>query len=71
MRGYIAIALLIILGLVVAAAFGYLWVLPLTPNTKEYTANLITLLQIIFGPIVALVGTALGYYFGSKGNGKT
>lgn len=71
MRGQIAIILLFILCLVIAFAFYYLERLPLGPATKDYTANLVTVLQIIFGPIVALVGTALGYYFGSKGAGKS
>lgn len=70
-RGKIAIILLFILAFVIAFAFYFLERLPLGPNTKDYAANLVTVLQIIFGPIVALVGTALGYYFGSKGDGKS
>jgi hypothetical protein len=46
-------------------SFVYLWSLPLeVSSTKEYVANLILILQIIFGPIITLAGTAIGYYFG-------
>lgn len=44
----------------------YLWVLPLTPNTRKYVDNLIVLLQVVFGPIITLAGTAIGYYFGAN-----
>ena len=48
-------------------SFVYLWSLPLeVSSTKEYVANLILILQIIFGPIITLAGTAIGYYFGAN-----
>lgn len=48
----------------------YLWVLPLTPNTRKYVDNLIVLLQVVFGPIITLAGTAIGYYFGANSGKK-
>lgn len=45
----------------------YLWSLPLeVSGNKEYVANLILILQIIFGPIITLAETAIGYYFGKE-----
>lgn len=59
-RGIIAIVLLTILTAVVVASFIYLFSIP-----TRSTADLTALLTAIFAPIIGLIGTALGYYFGS------
>jgi hypothetical protein len=59
-RGALAIGLLITLGMVVVAAFVAIWTGWMSePDVKD-------LLTVIFGPIVALTGSALGFYFGGK-----
>lgn len=69
-RKKIAFALVGLVFLIILLSFLYLWVLPLSPNTKKYVENLILILQIIFGPIITLAGTAIGYYFGANGSSK-
>ena len=48
------------LGLIVFFAFLTLWVYGTTFTDLE------KLMTIIFGPVITLVGTATGYYFGNK-----
>jgi hypothetical protein len=57
-RGQLASALVVILGVVVA--FAGVW---LCVNGKSIE-DLKSVMGLIFGPIIALVGTALGFYFG-------
>lgn len=59
-RGRIAQALIVLLFLVITAAF-----LVFVLRPKEFE-NLDNLLTIIFAPIIGLIGTVLGFYFGSE-----
>jgi hypothetical protein len=59
MRGRIAMGLLLMVAGIVAISFISLWF-------GMDTDTLQTLLTIIFGPIVALAGTATGFYFGGR-----
>lgn len=63
-RGRIAQSLIVLLFLVVIAAFAMFVLRP-----DEFT-NLDNLLTIIFAPIIGLIGTVLGFYFGSEGKGN-
>lgn len=65
-RRYIAYALVGMVTLLVILSFWYLFVLPLSPNTNKYVVNLLSLLQVLFGPLVTLTATAIGYYFGAN-----
>lgn len=63
MRGRIAISLVAILAFVVLASFVTVWVSGgLTPAMKD-------LLTVILAPIVTLVGSATGFYFGGRVDG--
>jgi hypothetical protein len=58
-RGAIALFLVGLMAATIIASFVLLWVHP--DRSKE----LHDLLALVFGPVVALVGAATGYYFGS------
>lgn len=60
MRGRMALALIGLLAFVVAAAFVSLWV---EGGLAEGTKDLLTL---VLGPVVTLVGSVIGYYFGGQ-----
>lgn len=60
-RSYIAYWLLGLLTLMVAGGFGMLLIVPTV--TFE---NLKSILELVFGPIVALVSAATGFYFGAQ-----
>ncbi len=60
-RGRLAIYLLLLLVGVILISFIGLWVL-----NKEGFENLKALLELLLAPIVALVGTVTGFYFGEK-----
>lgn len=64
LRGYLASGLVIMLGLVIGAAWLTLWfrVAP-EPEIKD-------LLGVVLTPVVALVGSALGFYFGGKSTAR-
>jgi hypothetical protein len=64
-RSYIAYWLLLLLTMVVVAAFTMLFAVHAA--TFE---NLKSVLELILGPIVALVSAATGFYFGSQQSGK-
>jgi hypothetical protein len=64
-RYRIARAAMIILGLVVIASFVILW----RANAK--TDDLTRVLEIIFAPIVALVGVTLAFYYYRPGSGSS
>lgn len=59
-RGQIALYLIYILGGMVIASFLLLYAAP------WHTELLVSVLQILFGPVTTLVGAATGYYFGAN-----
>jgi len=59
-RGLIAQWLVLLLAGIVTAAF---WFAAWRPDARD---SLKDLLQVVLGPVVALVGSATGYYFGSE-----
>ncbi len=59
-RGLIAQALTLLLAVIILFAFITLW------TSSSTFGDLEKLLTIVFGPVIALVGTAIGYYFGGK-----
>jgi hypothetical protein len=59
-RRWIAFILLFILGTIV------IWTLILVTVNPTYLDTVSKLLQIILGPVIALVSAATGFYFGSK-----
>ena len=59
-RGGIAIALLATLLGTIGAAFWTLW------HVKPTADNLKDLLTILYAPLIGIIGTALGFYFGSS-----
>ena len=64
-RSYIAYWLLFLLTLLVLGGFGMLFAI----NAVTFE-NLKSILELIFGPIVALVSAATGFYFGAQQPGK-
>jgi len=59
-RGFLAGALLFILFFVVVAAFATIWF------GKGANGALSDLMKLIFAPLVALVGAATGFYYGTR-----
>ena len=64
-RGQIALYLIAILAVMVLASYVLLYAAP------WHTEKLVTVLQILFGPVATLVGAATGYYFGANSSPKT
>lgn len=64
-RKWLAFMLVWLLCGMVLLSFIFLCVLE-----KENFANLKALLELIFAPVIALVGTATGFYFGGGRSGK-
>lgn len=62
MRGTIAIVLISILASEIGASFVFIWIHP------DRSKDLHDLLTVVFGPLIALVGAATGYYY--AGNKK-
>lgn len=60
MRGIIVLTLLGILAGIIAAAFIALWLEAIS------SADLQTLLNLVFSPIIGLVGAAAGFYYGGR-----
>jgi len=60
MRGALALALLALLALVVVFAASALWL------QKIAIADLKSFLELIFTPLIALVGSVIGFYYGGK-----
>ena len=56
----VAIAVLILLAAVIATAF------TLVANRRISMADMRTLLELILGPLFALAGAALGFYFANR-----
>lgn len=65
-RRVLALVMVGILLLVILAAFTYLAVFG---ECKVRTDALMTLVGVVFGPLVALVGSIVGFYFGAKSRG--
>ena len=61
-RAQVARALVAIIAVVILFSFLTLWLISPPPGI----ADLEKLLTVIFGPLVALVSGAVGYYFGGK-----
>ena len=59
-RGLIAQGLVVLLAVIILFAFISLWIF-----TSSF-GDLEKLMTIVFGPVIALVGSAIGYYFGGK-----
>ncbi len=64
-RGIIAMILISLMAALIAASFTLFWLHPDRSKDLEHFFSL------IFGPVVALVGAATGYYFGSQSANKT
>jgi hypothetical protein len=64
-RAQVARALVAILAIVIFFSFLTMWMFNPPPKVEE----LEKLLTIVFGPLVALVSGAVGYYFGGKVDG--
>jgi len=60
MRGLLAGALVLLLAMVVIASFLQQWIHP--DRSKE----LHEWMNLVFSPLVALVGAATGFYFGAQ-----
>ena len=65
-RAQVARALVAILAVVIFFSFLTLWMVSPPPGM----ADLEKVLTIIFGPLIALVSGAVGYYFGGKSGGN-
>ena len=65
-RELIAVWLLGLLCAVVALAFTAYFVDHDTTDPKERFAQLKTLLDVLVGPIITLLSSAIGFYFGSR-----
>jgi hypothetical protein len=65
-RAQVARALVAILAVVIFFSFLTLWMVSPPPGV----ADLEKVLTIIFGPLIALVSGAVGYYFGGKSGGE-
>jgi cytochrome c biogenesis factor len=72
-RKLLAIILLLILAAEVAAALIWVfWAFYFTAKDgKDISPLMKDILSIIFGPTIALVGAATGFYFGSNAGNKT
>jgi hypothetical protein len=64
-RAQVARALVALLAVVIFFSFLTLWMVSPPPGM----ADLEKVLTIIFGPLIALVSGAVGYYFGGKSGG--
>jgi hypothetical protein len=64
-RAQVARALVALLAVVIFFSFLTLWMVSPPPGL----ADLEKVLTIIFGPLIALVSGAVGYYFGGKSGG--
>lgn len=65
-RRNIAYALICLVTALVLMSFIYLWTLPLNESARKHVENLMLFMQLIFGPIITLAATAIGYYFGAN-----
>lgn len=60
MRGVLAVSLIVLLALTIAAGFLLIW------NRKATVEEARDLLEGVVPALVALAGSAVGYYFGSR-----
>lgn len=65
-RRNIAYGLICLVTVLVVMSFIYLWTLPLDEHARKHVENLMLLMQLVFGPIITLAATAIGYYFGTN-----
>ena len=65
-RGWIAMLLIALLVAIVVMSFGTLW---WGVKDKISATDLKDFLAILIGPVVGLVGTVAGFYFGEKSKG--
>ena len=63
-RGVIALILIALMAAIIAVSFALLWLHP------DRNKDLQQFFSIVYGPVVALVGAATGYYFGSQSANK-
>jgi len=63
-RGIIALILIALMSALIAVSFALFWIHP------DRSKDLQQFFSLIFGPVVALVGAATGYYFGSQSANK-
>jgi hypothetical protein len=65
-RMWLAYILVFLLCVVIGAAYASLWFMDANnfPNLK-------TVIELVLGPVVALVGSATGFYFGGGRSGKS
>lgn len=61
LRGFIALGLLGLLAAIVVASFVFIFL-----HYKSDLSKLKSILDILFAPVVGLVGAATGFYFGEK-----
>lgn len=59
-RGIIALILIALMAAIIAISFALLWIHP------DRNKDLQQFFAVVYGPVVALVGAATGYYFGSQ-----
>ncbi len=60
MRGWLAGSLVFLLAVVIIASFAHQWLHP------DHSKELHEWMNLVFSPLVALVGAATGFYFGSQ-----
>ncbi|WP_375397295.1 hypothetical protein [uncultured Sphingomonas sp.] len=71
-RMWVSYALLLLLAVIVLAAFYALFQInghPPQPNTDDNAADasrLMSLMNVVFGPIVTLFSSVVGFYFGAR-----
>jgi hypothetical protein len=66
MRGRLALILVLVLAGIVIAAFIYALISLFILKTFRDLDTLKTVLEILFAPVVGLVGSVTGFYFGEK-----
>lgn len=69
-RGTIALILVCLLAGIVAGAFIYVLISLFILKSFRDLDSLKTLLEIVFAPVVGLVGSVTGFYFGEKSKSK-
>ena len=66
-RRYIAYALIgITAGIIVGAFILAAWALSPNASIADNLDTILALLNVVFGPVIALLGSATGFYFGAN-----
>ena len=65
-RMWLAYILVALLCVVIMASYGSLWLM----SSADFP-NLKALLELVLAPVIALVGSATGFYFGGGGSGRS